>query len=77
MMFNKYDDMKSLTIKNNGKGQNNFFCQSCGTMLNGKGSVTLVKNGTTIAEEIIQKQDKVVAEKRTYTSQSRTKTTKK
>jgi hypothetical protein len=47
MMFNKYDDMKSQTIKNNGKGQNNFFCQSCGTSYaKWQGSVTLVKNGT-------------------------------
>jgi hypothetical protein len=47
MMFNKYDDMKSLTIKNNGKGQNNFFLSKLrNIVLNGKGSVTLVKNGT-------------------------------
>jgi hypothetical protein len=38
---------KSLTIKNNGKGQNNFSVKAAEhRMLNGKGSVTLVKNGT-------------------------------
>jgi DNA repair protein RadA/Sms len=76
-MFNKYDDMKSLTIKNNGKGQNNFFRQSCGTSYaKWQGQCNACKEWNTIAEEIIQKQDKVAWKSEPTTSQSRTKTTK-
>jgi DNA repair protein RadA/Sms len=65
---------KSLTIKNNGKGQNNFFCQSCGTSYaKWQGQCNACKEWNTIAEEI---QNKIKWHGKANLSQSRTKTTK-
>jgi hypothetical protein len=47
MMFNKYDDMKESNDQNNGKVKTTFSVKAAEhRMLNGKDSVTLVKNGT-------------------------------
>jgi hypothetical protein len=45
MMYNKYDDKKSLTIKKIMQRLNYFFCQSCGTSCK-KDNAMLAKNGT-------------------------------
>jgi predicted ATP-dependent serine protease len=59
-MYNKYDDMKSLTIKKIMQRLNYFFCQSCGTSYaKWQGQCNACKEWNTIAEEIIQKQERV------------------
>jgi DNA repair protein RadA/Sms len=74
MMFNKYDDMEESNDQNNGKGQNNFFCQSCGTSYaKWQGQCNACKEWNTIAEEI---QNKIKWHGKANLSQSRTKTTK-